>query len=464
MAFFALHYPDRAALPSYLLTDAGASLKGDWLVESGLRPGVDFGYTYGPLSLVLGRATYGVLGRTATAHLFIVAVLSLFAFVGLARCLIRLEGGWTALVLALVLTQPLVSSFGFNLTYGAEAALLLHALAFHLEGRRRWALVLAVLAALVKPSMGLLYTALLVLWILKHAKGAREAWRQLWPGLLAGLSGLLVCVAVLGGMGTFRTALPLVGVVHYSARASSWTRLIESLVAPPGVNFRYYLGTLAGFWLAASVLLILGVLRPRVIRGGVQGDTRFEVALTCAALHVAFATLFFGPWLNYLGLLLVGVLCAVEVRSARGALVMLVLVGSKALAVGAVGAWRERAPMPDRMGTWARPEEVRELEEVVRVADGRPVLFVTTGYPEGLVPGALATRSWFLVPGVLFPSEQEAIARQVRAAPVVVVPAAPMLDGLSREPWLEPSLAGHRAAFRGRMVDVLVMEGGTPSP
>ncbi|WP_163866254.1 hypothetical protein [Myxococcus eversor] len=65
-----------------------------------------------------------------------------------------------------------------------------------------------------------------------------------------------------------RTTLPLVGVVHYAARANSLSRLVDSLVAPTGVNYRYYLGTLAGFWLVASVLLVLGAFRPRVLRGG----------------------------------------------------------------------------------------------------------------------------------------------------------------------------------------------------
>jgi hypothetical protein len=451
--FFAVHLPTLASSVEFLLADAGASLKLEALLDAGLRPGVDFGFTYGPLSAVVGQLGYSLLGRTAPAHLFLVALLSVGALTGLARCMARLESGWTGLALALVFAQALVRNFGFNLTYGLEAACLLHALAFHLEGRRDRALMLAVLAALAKPSMGILYSALLAVWILLRSSGLREAWARLWPAAVTAVLALASCVAVLGFQSTLRTVLPLSGLTHYGALEPPLTKLVNTLVAPKGVNFKYYLGTLAGFWILGSVLLVLGALRsPRAVAGR---NLQAEVGLTCAGLHLAFATLFFGPWATYLGLLAVGLFCVVEHKALRWALVAIAVLGSKQMTTGAVESWSARRPDASLLGSWAKRSERQEVDELLRIAGSRPIYFVTTGYPEGAFPGSRGTPSWFVAPGMISASEQATIVRDVQASPVVAVGKVLGIGALQFD-WLRQALAAHTLRHDGEHFTVYV--------
>ncbi|HEX8699643.1 MAG TPA: hypothetical protein VF815_12445 [Myxococcaceae bacterium] len=451
--FFAVHLPTLASSFEFLLADAGASLKVAHLLEEGLRPGVDFGYTYGPLSAVAGQVGYSVLGRTAPAHLFLVALLCVGALTGLARCMARLEHGWTGLVMAAVFAQPLVRNFGFNLTYGFESACLLHALAFHLAGRRDRALMLAVLAALVKPSMGILYSGILVGWILLSASGVRAAWAQLRPAAITAAVALALCVAFLGGPSVVKTAIPVAGVSHYGALEPPLTKLVRTLVAPQGVNFNYYLGTLAGFWLLGSGVLVLGAVRS--LRAAWARSPQAEVAVTCAGLHLAFATLFFGPWQTYLGLLAVGLFCVVERQALRWVLVAAAVLGSKQMTTASVAGWKERRPDASLMGSWVRQSERQELNDLMHTASSRPIYFVTTGYPEGAFPHSRGTPSWFVVPGVPLSHEQEAIVRDVRASPVVAVGKVQGIGPLQFD-WLRQALSGHTLERDGALFTVFV--------
>lgn len=454
--FFAAHLPTLGASVDFLLADAGASLKLDALMDEGLRPAIDFGYNYGPLSAVLSQVGYSLLGRTVPAHLVLVALLCVGALTGLARCMARLENGWTALVMAAVFAQAIVRNLGLNLTYGLEASCLLHALAFHLEGRRDRALMLAVLAALAKPSMGILYAGILVGWILLRSPGLRESWRQLWPAAVTALLTLVGCMAVLGFQSTLHTALPLSGMTHYGALEPPLTKLTKTLLAPTGVNFKYYLGSLAGFWILGSAVLVLGSLRylPAAILQNVQA----EVGLSCMALHVAFTTLFFGPWPTYLGLLAVGIFCVVNPQPWRWALVALAVLGSKQMTAGAVASWKERHPDASLLGSWALASERREVDEVVRVAGSRPIYFVTTGYPEGAIPNSRGTRSWFVAPGMISAPEQAAIIQEVRAAPVVAVGKVLGIGALEFD-WLRAALSGHALRHDGEHFTVYVKDG-----
>ncbi len=454
-AFFAVHFPTLASSFEFLLADAGASLKLEHLLDAGLRPGVDFGYTYGPLSAVAAQLGYSALGLTAPAHLILVALLCVGALTGLARCMARLEHGWTGLVLAVIFAQPLVRNFGFNLTYGFESACLLHGLAFHLQGRRDRALMLAVLAALVKPSMGILYSAFLVGWIVLSASGLRAAWQQLRPAVISTAVALALCVAFLGFEGTLRTAIPLSGVAHYGALEPPLTKLVKTLVAPQGVNFNYYLGTLAGFWLVGSGVLLLGAVRS--LRAARARSPQAEVAVTCAGLHLAFATLFFGPWQTYLGLLAVGLFCVVERAALRWALVAAVVLGSKQMTTASVASWRERSPDAQLLGSWVRPSERQELDELLRTAGSRPIYFLTTGYPEGAFPGSRGTPSWFVVPGMLTAAEQDAIVRDVRSSPVVAVGKVQGIGPLQFD-WLRQALSGHTQQRDGALFTVFVTD------
>jgi hypothetical protein len=182
------------------------------------------------------------------------------------------------------------------------------------------------------------------------------------------------------------------------------------------------------------------------------------VAVSCSALQVAFTTLFFGPWATYLGLLAVGLFCVVTSRPLRWALVTIAVLGSKQMTVGAVAGWKERRPDPSLLGSWARPSERQEVDEVLRIAGSRPIYFVTTGYPEGGFPNSRGTRSWFVAPGMISEPEQAAIVQEVRAAPVVAVGKVLGIGALQFD-WLREALKGHTLQHDGEHFTVYVKEG-----
>ncbi len=104
------------------------------------------------------------------------------------------------------------------------------------------------------------------------------------------------------------------------------------------------------------------------------------------------------------------------------------------------------------------------MEDIVRVAGGPTPLLCHDGVPRGADSRHLHLPELVPRPWRPFPSEQEAIAREARTAPVVVVPAAPMLDSLGREEWLRPALVGHTVAFQGKLLTVPVKGAPVPSP
>lgn len=119
--------------------------------------------------------------------------------------------------------------------------------------------------------------------------------------------------------------------------------------------------------------------------------------------------------------LLVGLLCAVDLRAVHWSLVALALVGGKSFVKGAVNAWRERSDEPGLMGTRIpgfAPRRSVSWRTSFAWREGRPLFFVTTGYPEGLIPGISTSPSWFLVPGVRSPPSRR-----------------PSRERLARRPW-----------------------------
>jgi hypothetical protein len=84
-ASFFLQLPASYSFDSFVFYDPGVALRADRLLTEGYLPSIDFGYSYGLLSLLIGRVFFTLAGRTPASYLafmFIVQVLIVF---GLSR-------------------------------------------------------------------------------------------------------------------------------------------------------------------------------------------------------------------------------------------------------------------------------------------------------------------------------------------------------------------------------------------
>jgi hypothetical protein len=65
LALALLQLPQNLSFDGFAILDQGANLKAQQLLDQGLVPTVDFGYVYGLLPLLIGRAWFALLGRIA---------------------------------------------------------------------------------------------------------------------------------------------------------------------------------------------------------------------------------------------------------------------------------------------------------------------------------------------------------------------------------------------------------------
>ena len=67
LAIVFFQIPTRLGFDGTAFGDYGLNLNAQYLIQHGYRPGVDFGYPYGPLSLLFGNLSFGLLGLTPRA-------------------------------------------------------------------------------------------------------------------------------------------------------------------------------------------------------------------------------------------------------------------------------------------------------------------------------------------------------------------------------------------------------------
>src|SRR5208282_4489134 len=146
--------------------DYGANLTLQYLISAGYRPAIDFGYSYGLLAALIGKAWFGCLGLTPAAYQWAMLTGALLFAWALARIFAQRKIGAAGLALLIVSFAFAYQSSYPSLTHCIEAVILAHALAAQVRGSYRGALALATVAVLDKPSMGYVYGALLLLLIL----------------------------------------------------------------------------------------------------------------------------------------------------------------------------------------------------------------------------------------------------------------------------------------------------------
>jgi hypothetical protein len=273
---------------------------------------------------------------------------------------------------------------------------------------------------------------------------------------------------------------------------------------PREATWRDYVRTPRGLWLAGSGVLLMGALhaatllpRPRATEGAYGSrnpDSRSrddlsnregsgpedrpalprpgeqtreargaEVVLTCALLHVAFVTAFFGSensWVYYSYVLTIGLMgLTVLGRAWR-----VIVAGVAVLALGAdAGLPREfqrqwRGVETRIGGLWTSADSAREWRAVLeRIGPRRAALLAMSGcgevtYADRFLPPV----TLFLLNGMEPTRDVRRKAEQLRRAEVVVVPKVPegTLAFRLNCPAFRAALSAKRVVFEGEIFRV----------
>ena len=230
----------------------------------------------------------------------------------------------------------------------------------------------------------------------------------------------------------------------------------------PHLGLPYYLFSVVGFWIAATLwLIVAGVQAGRRLLSAPRASdiTADEFVLTCAILHVTFVTVFFGSevsWRYYCYILVMGV-AATSIRdpqSARiaGLLAVMALLGNVSHFAQIAGQWRTTAPSPVTAGMWASSEEVRDWEQAQRATDGHRALLLTA-----MGCGPLLSARFeppfanHFTPGELMPGQLARLMRQIDGAQRIVVVISPGFGNmLVWWPDIQRALDGHELLWKGK--------------
>ena len=458
----------------YGFGDAGENLTLQYLLGLGLRPGLDFGYHYGLLPLLIGRFWFGLFGPTPISLTVMALVCRLVVVWSIARIAIRYSVGIPALGLVVVALPYVAGIFaGLNIAHHLEAALLSVGLAEHAYGRRPTALALATAACLTTPSLGYVYGLLLLIFILADLSQRNhvDAWeiaRSILPAAATGLLLFSILALVYGARSVAATVLPLSGMAIYRTLNFGFFAEGRYFWHPPGANWRFDVGNPAGVWLLGSIWLIgNAVFSGRRILSTSEATLQDEMILTCGLLHAAFVAVMFGnpgSWVYYSQVWLIGIELTGSRKTSLSASVFVILTLSALLSYRAslpnsISFWRNSMSGPDTAGLWALPEERNEWDKARQIAQGRRAVVLSEMGGGGLLLAGFekpVTRE--LMPGAPTRSEVAREAQQIKDASVIVVGLQHIESYrvLLHYPELDRALDGTRRVLHGKYFDVYV--------
>ena len=443
-----------AALPAILdfqkfaFGDTGGFQNLDRLIKQGLHLGVDVGYIYGFLPILLQHVVFAVFGTGHWQSLAFVAVdilLIIFFWVLLCR---ECGASWLQFGVLVGLSGMIASRAAEALTpaHVLLEVCLVFSLYFVLRGRLRLALVLAMLGSLAVPSLPLVLTGLLSLvivweWWKSPHHSARDLVSQVAPAVIVYVGTVILLTALFSWYSVIPSLLPLRGMAEYRAMHFGFFSAGyhggkyyggKIFWDPPGAHFTYYLGSKIGIWLLCSVLLAgfaftagLQIFRTKIL------SARSLFIILCCLLHFFFVGFgFAGPFSSvyYESILAAGVFVGFSTLTDRrvriaicSVLLVLGLLSQKSetranlkLGNGSIGQLQP--------GGYMFPKNFdKEWENVITLAAKHNLFMLVYGNGVGhYYPRVQTAESWMLMPGVLVPREKEFVLEKLRAADVVV--------------------------------------------
>jgi hypothetical protein len=431
--------PSALDFRNFAFRDLGSFQHLNRLIALGLRPGLDFGFPYGLLGVLIQHFYFAAFGEGhwPTVGLLIIYMLSMLTF-------------WFLLCLEI---GPSTANFGILLGLAGMAIYiapwpptpahilmqlsLCFALYFLFKNRLSLALFIAVLGALAHPAMpialaGLITLAIAWQWWQMPDRTVRGLAAQFVPAAAGYAAIVALMVPFFGWRSVLKSLLPLTGAAHYRAMHFGFFRSGRYFWDPPDRHLGYYLFTPAGIWLLCSALLValacMTVLRTAG-KGSLQGRSLFVVV--CCALHLVFIFALYGNYLTYVFyvfLLAAGVLVGIsELANPRLKIALscsLLVLGLLSQVNGVkegLQTWRTGSVSAATANLYAPNDFQSEWKSVLSIAKNRHVFLVAyatgvdTYYPEIGSP-----QSWMLLPGITLPREDAYVLKQIRSSDIVV--------------------------------------------
>jgi len=478
----AIRVPRAITFREFAFQDSGTNLVLQQLIARGLRPRIDFGYLYGLLPLLVGRFWFAVFGATPSTYMAAMFACGLGIAFGIADIAAALSLGAVGIIF-LFAALPHAIQIGYpNFAHAIEALLLVNGIAAQARGRRDIALAFATAACFSKPSMGYIYGLVLILL------EGRDLFRRpsnlaafAAPAVITGLILTAVLSAVYGAESQVLSFSPLAGWVNYRARNFGILRAGLPFLYPHDLSFplniAYYAMTVAGFWIACTVWLILAGLGAafRILSGDEIGPSD-ETTLTCALLQLAFIGVLWGnqwSWPYYSYLPIIGGAAATVHASQSGLtratvvfLTVLALTGHLATIGANLILPRTEKPSPATAGLLANQQERSEWNQACEIAKGHnAVVLVDQGAVALMFPQFGEPFGAFLLPGLARPAEVEHKVRQITRAEVIVersdagvaeAGGDTRTEQFSAFPEIRAAMRGTRPIMQGRYFDVYV--------
>ncbi len=465
--------PLSMSLDAFGFCDWGANLTVQYLISHGYRPTIDFAYPYGLLAAFAGQTWFGLFGTAPSSYEAAMAVCDLLIVLALARVASRLRFGPFGIAIIVVAMGYAVQTSYWSLSQALEAVLISQGLAAQTLGNKPRALMFGSAAVLAKPSMGYLYSLLLLVLIAieirdRSADRIRASMRAVAPAAIIFVGLLILLASDFGFSPLLHTVAPITGMKNYQARHFGFFRGEGRLFwYDPSEGWFYYLGTVAGFWILATLYLVtaaIAALRRRLTGSSAEASARDELVITCALLHLAFITLFFGnrwSWAYYSYLLFLGVAAAADIgpayRRLAAALVMVGVISWILPAFYFKGLWTTNIRSAQTAGLWASPRQTAEWSRVLDSVRGKhAVILDSRGAAEVVFKQFSAPVSYFLSSGLSKPSEIERkLTELAHAERVVVALGDPPCYGIPRVPQIRAVLKNFVPLWKGKFFEVL---------
>jgi hypothetical protein len=457
-----LELPQILSFAPFAFGDPGSNLTTFYLVSHGYRPVSDFGYLYGLLGILANMAWFRAVPLTPAGYQFACILCQLGVACAIARIARALAFGPLQLVFLFVAIGRAVMPSYWNFAHGLEAVLICFAVAEQARGMRANALALTTAAVFAKPSMGFVYSALLLtlmaLDLYRRPTSTPAAWfKQLKPATIVGTSLCAILGIVFGVDLLWRTVIPISGIGVYRAQNMGFfTGTGSSFWRPAGVNWHYYAGTMIGLWMTATVYLICGAI-PAAWQLwenlGTKLDStamrRDEIIFSCALLHLAFIFLFFGGWDYYSYLLIAGAAAVpIDTRLRRAALCAIIIIAAATYyggIAGSISAWRETSRSAVTANLWSSTQVQDDWSRVLALSKGRRTAVLHfAGAVEILYPEFERPTGLYFTEGLISAAQIQHEVARIESADVVVLPSTllpPGWGGYLMTPESEHALA-----------------------
>jgi hypothetical protein len=420
------------AFTNYAFGDIGASWHAVDLIRQGKRPGVDYAYQYGALSLGLFDTALALLGRSPEGcYLFGMACTWLLALV-LVSFSYRVKAAWPAMLPALVWVVASQRIVFLSAAHALEPLVLSAAVLAAMGNRHRLGVGLCVVGWFIKPAMAIVLMCLLVGRRFLNCEPLRDLQKSLVRDMAVVLATGLGCFATsaawLGWQSAASMLVPLQGVGVYKASNFGFFRGSGSLFYyMPGAGLGYYLGTqsaswmvINGFLLMLSLFILMGWLR-RKWRDRTYRDELGEWTVILVVAHAAFVAGFYGTlwtwtyyaWLMWMalvaGLTWLATLAPHGRRVAIGlacGFTLLSVIGNYANFKQVRASLGQDQPLEARYGTFATPEfneAWHEMTQMLGPEESPITISLTMGNGAGVLGRPWASPDyWCIAPGDRF--------------------------------------------------------------